>query len=263
MAGALVSDLKGRTGGVDTIHEHASPRRLQPKLFLVLKRTHGSQHPEMMVQRGHAHARDFREIFHPERLRIVRPDPGDRFCRSVALLSQRCNRSKACSLRTAEDSVDDLALNQATEKGNVLRRVQQVHEPAARTKKFHRGLAGSHARTVRRRFSHLNFFPAEKFPDYGHFEFERQRQAGRLFTCLDHPADDRQIDGREQESRRIVNKSGSAEFYPLSPLGDHGQARRVRHGARSGRGGSPVERQPGNVRCPVLCGTNEQGNLAS
>jgi hypothetical protein len=24
-----------------------------------------------------------------------------------------------------------------------------------------------------------------------------------------------------------------------------------------------VERQPGNVRCPVLCGTNEQGNLAS
>jgi hypothetical protein len=32
-----------------------------------------------------SHARDFRQIFHPEWLRIVRPDPGDRFCRSVAL----------------------------------------------------------------------------------------------------------------------------------------------------------------------------------
>src|ERR1017187_1992888 len=82
LAGAFVSDLEGRTCGVQTIHEHASPRRLQPKLFLILKRTHGGQHPEMMVQRGYAHARDFREIFHLERLRIIRPDPGDRFCRS-------------------------------------------------------------------------------------------------------------------------------------------------------------------------------------
>src|ERR1017187_222067 len=65
LAGAFVSDLKGRTCGVQTIHEHAAPRCLQPKLFLILKRTHGGQHPEMMVQRGHAHARDFCEIFHP------------------------------------------------------------------------------------------------------------------------------------------------------------------------------------------------------
>src|ERR1035441_5648780 len=60
--------------------------------------------------------------------------------------------------------------------------------------KWHRGLTGRHARTVGRRLTHLNLLPAEKFPDYGHFEFERQGQAGRLFTCLDHPADDRQID---------------------------------------------------------------------
>jgi len=46
LAGAFVSDLKGSTGGVQTIHEHAAPRCLQPKLFLILKRTHGGQHPE-------------------------------------------------------------------------------------------------------------------------------------------------------------------------------------------------------------------------
>ena len=65
LAGAFVSDLEGRTCGVQKIREHAAPRRLQPKLFLILKRTHGGQRPKMMVQRGHAHARDFREIFHP------------------------------------------------------------------------------------------------------------------------------------------------------------------------------------------------------
>src|SRR6266849_10073947 len=65
LAGAFVPDLKGSARGVEPIHEHAAPRCLQPKLFLVLKRTHGGQHPEMMVQRGHAHARDFCEIFHP------------------------------------------------------------------------------------------------------------------------------------------------------------------------------------------------------
>src|ERR1035441_4145669 len=58
LAGAFVSDLKGSTCGVQTIHEHASPRCLQPKLFLIPNRTHGGEHPEMMVQRGHAHARD-------------------------------------------------------------------------------------------------------------------------------------------------------------------------------------------------------------
>jgi len=64
LAGTFVSDLKGRACGVQTIHEHAFPRCLQPKLFLILKRTHGGQRSEMVVQRGYAHARHFCEIFH-------------------------------------------------------------------------------------------------------------------------------------------------------------------------------------------------------
>src|ERR1019366_2605780 len=110
---------------------------------------------------------------------------------------------------------------------------------------------------------YLNLLPAENLSDHGHFEFERQGRAGHLFTCLDYSADDRQIDRCQQESRRIVDENVSAEFYALSPLGDHGHARLVSHRARSGRGGTPVERQPGNVRCPVLRGANEQGKLAS
>ena len=38
----------------------------------------------------------------------------------------------------------------------------------------------------RRRLSDVNLLAAEKLPDNGHFEFERHRETGRLFTCLDH-----------------------------------------------------------------------------
>jgi hypothetical protein len=62
LGGALVSDLKCRTRGVQTIDEHAFPRCMLPKLLLILKRTHGGQRPEMVVQCGDAHARDFCEI---------------------------------------------------------------------------------------------------------------------------------------------------------------------------------------------------------
>ena len=51
-------------------------------------------------------------------------------------------------------------------------------------------------------------FVAEKFPDNRHLDLERQRQARRTFACLDNPADDRQINGRQQELRRAVGEAG-------------------------------------------------------
>jgi hypothetical protein len=101
-----------------------------------------------------------------------------------------------------------------------------------------------------------------KLQDYGHVESERQCQAGHGFAGLDHPAQDRQIDRPQQESRRIVDESVLAEVHPLSPLGDCGQARLVSHRAWSGRGRPPHERQAGDVRYPFLRGA-EQGNPAS
>src|SRR6202047_1395185 len=64
LGGTFVSDLKSRTGGIQTVHEHAFPRCMQPKLLLILKRTHGSQRPEMVVQCGDAHASDFCEVLY-------------------------------------------------------------------------------------------------------------------------------------------------------------------------------------------------------
>ena len=53
LADAFVSDLKASTRRVQTIQKHVAPRCLQPKLLLILKRTHRGQPAEMMVQRGH------------------------------------------------------------------------------------------------------------------------------------------------------------------------------------------------------------------
>ena len=56
---------KAALARVHAIDEHASSRCLQPKLLLILKRTHGGQRAEMVVQRGQTHTRDLCEIFHP------------------------------------------------------------------------------------------------------------------------------------------------------------------------------------------------------
>jgi hypothetical protein len=55
----------------------------------------------------------------------------------------------------------DLALNQATEKGNVLRRVQQVREPAACTEEFQFTAARS-ASTCGRRIRSRRTIPARR-----------------------------------------------------------------------------------------------------
>ena len=92
--------------------------------------------------------RDLCEIFHTQRLRVVCLDPRNCFCRPVALISQCCDRPKACALRSPKDSVNDLALNQFTQNGDVLRRIQQVHESAACVEEFHCGFTGRHGGTV-------------------------------------------------------------------------------------------------------------------
>ncbi len=71
--------------------------------------------------------------------------------------------------------------------------------------------------------------------------FSDNARQGAFSLALDHPADHRQIHRRQQKSRRIVDENVSAQFHALSPLGDHGHAGLVSHGARSGRGGPPVQ----------------------
>jgi hypothetical protein len=75
-------------------------------------------------------------------------------------------------------------LNQAAQKGNVLRGVLQSDQPAARTEEFHCGFTDRHGGPVRLSLDYLNLFPAEKFPDHGHFKFQRHRKTGCFLTGL-------------------------------------------------------------------------------
>src|SRR5450755_310539 len=115
----------------------------------------------------------------------------------MALISQRCNRPKARPLGSPQNSVDNLALNEPTEKRNILGSVQQLNEPAACTEQFNRGLTRSHRWPVGRCLRYLNVLSAEELPDNRHFKLEQQAEKGDIFTRFDHLADDRQIDRRQ------------------------------------------------------------------
>ena len=77
LAGAFVSDLKAGTRRVQTIQKHVAPRCLQSKLLLILKRTHGGQHPEMMVEADTPYRPIFGPIYPPVQggTRICHLDP--------------------------------------------------------------------------------------------------------------------------------------------------------------------------------------------
>jgi hypothetical protein len=220
----------------------------------------------------------YREREHPQRLCVIRSDPGDRFRRAVALSASRTTAARvaACTLlvprggdgskprafRSTKNPVDDLALNQAAEEGNIIRNPQQANEPAACAEEFRGRFAGRHGGIAGRSLGNPDLLPAQNFTDNGHFEFQRHRRTGRLFTRLNDLTDNRQIDRRQQVSRLAIEKRGSAEVDPFSPLRDHRDARLIRHGTRSGGSSAPVKSQPRDIRCPILCRADKQGNPA-
>ena len=81
----------------------------------------------MMMQGGHTHPRHAGQFVQAHRFSIVVPDPRDGFRSPVALISYGRDRSKASTRRTAQEPVDDLALNEGSEEGDVLRCRQQVY----------------------------------------------------------------------------------------------------------------------------------------
>ena len=115
LACTFIADLEGGACGIQAVIEHAFPGYMQPKLLLVLKGAHRGQRSEMMVQSRYAHPSHGREFLHPQRLGVVHSQPFDCLGCPMALLSQSCDCAEMLSLRTAKQSEDDLALDQAAE----------------------------------------------------------------------------------------------------------------------------------------------------
>jgi len=217
----------------------------------------------MMMQGRDAHARDSCKIFQAQRFGVIRPDPCNRFCCAVALVSERGNRAEASALRPAQDTVDYFALNEAAEEWNVARRVQQVHEAAAGIEQLSGGLTGDHAWTVRWRFWSWNFLAAQELADYGHFKFENEAEIRHFFTGLDHVADDWEIERGEQVAGLVENECGSGEVRALAALRDHGEAGLVGAGGRGGGGGTAAEAQAGDLGYHYLSRPSKKGNPIS
>src|SRR5690348_12176107 len=159
---AFVADLECSGGRIQAIVQQEVPRRLKPELLLVLKRTHRSQRAETVVQSGNSQVRNFREFFNTQRLGIVRDDQCNRFRCAVALISERCHCAQARSRTSPEDSVDNFALDQAAQKRNVLRPLQQIQQAAACVQKFRCCLADRHSRAARQGLLDMNFLASEQ-----------------------------------------------------------------------------------------------------
>jgi hypothetical protein len=262
LAGAFVADFEGGGGGVDSVDEHAAAGGLQTELLLILKRAHGGQGAEMMMQGAEAHAGDFGEFFDAERLGVVAADPGDCFGGAVALVARGRDGAEAAAFGAAQDAVDDFALNEGAEKRDVLRFVEEIDEAAASVEKFGSDLAGDHGAAVGRSFGDLDFFLTEKFADDGHVEFERHGEAGLGFASFDDLADDGEVDGGEQVFGFAVKVRRAAEVDALAALGHDGDAGLVGHRAGGRGGGAAMEGKVGNGGCPIHFRADESGDFA-
>lgn len=75
----------------------------------------------------------------------------------MALVAGRCDGTKTSAIRSGQDSVNDLALNQAAQKRDVLRSGQQIDQAAAGAEEAGRYLTGQHRRCVGRPVPHMHF----------------------------------------------------------------------------------------------------------
>lgn len=69
---------------------------------------------------------------HPQRFRVIGSEPGDGFGRSVALVAECGDGAETRSLRTSQQTIDDLTLDQAAEEWNIFRSIKQIQKARAR-----------------------------------------------------------------------------------------------------------------------------------
>jgi hypothetical protein len=84
-----------------------------------------------MVKRRHSHPCHCREFLHVKWLGKVGAESRNRSCGSVAEIACRCYGAEPFALRRAEDTVDNLSLDQVPEEWNILGSLNQVDQPSA------------------------------------------------------------------------------------------------------------------------------------
>jgi len=139
------------------------------------------------------------EVFDTEGPGVVGAQPGDDAGGAVALLSEGGNGAEMIALGTAEQSVDDLALDERGEEGDVLRSVEQIDEARAGAEELGGGDSDGHAARARGLGRDGQLVLTENAADFGHLETEEQAEDRLLRSGVDDLADHGQIDRGEEE----------------------------------------------------------------
>src|SRR5258708_18585138 len=78
LRGALIADSKGDACRVARLGDQQLTGFQQADLLLILDWAHGRRRPEVTMKRSVAHVGELGQMPDPDRLMIMRPDPGDR-----------------------------------------------------------------------------------------------------------------------------------------------------------------------------------------
>src|SRR5687768_1063308 len=95
---ALISDLERRTRGIDAIRQHQPACFVEAQPFLKLKRTHGRQGAEMMVEPRWAHLHMGGKLLDTQRLGEIELQPFDGARDTLVLAAGRSHLPQPCAL---------------------------------------------------------------------------------------------------------------------------------------------------------------------
>jgi hypothetical protein len=166
----------------------------------------------------------------------------------MALLAKRRDGAEMFTLRTAKQSEDNLPLDQAAQKWNVLRRIEKVDKPRTCAEQFHRGESDGHAARVGRLLAKMKLLLRKNLPYQGHFEPQHQAEHRFLFGCRNHLADYRQIDRSQDKVRAVAHKGRLANVDSLLSLHKDNQAWLVGCRGTSAGHGAAGKAKAGYVR---------------
>ena len=190
LAGAFVADFKGCAGGVEACGEDAEAGGVKAEAFLVLKGAHGGEGAEVVVEGGNAHLGEGGEVFDAEGFVVVGLEPGDGAGGAVALFAEGGDGAQVFAEGALEEAIDDFALHEGAEEGDVAGGVEEVEQAGAGGEHFDRGGADGHAARAEGGGCGEELLLHEDFADGGHVELDDEAEEGFCDRGLGNLADD-------------------------------------------------------------------------
>src|SRR5215472_14140218 len=171
-----------------------------------------------MMKSGNTHAGYFGQLLNAQRARVICAQPRNGFGGSLAQVSGRGDGAKALALRSLQDPVNELALDQVFEEWNVSGSVKQLDEAQTRAQEP-RGCAAYGEASPLTRSQHLGkVLTTDHIAHRLHIEEQPHGKLRDALRGLDNLALDRQIHGRDQKRTCLAQIIGTADCNPLLAL---------------------------------------------